>query len=164
MRRRSNKTMDNLRSRRLRVSEYLREKNIQFFPNNITRVAMLESLIGTLSVTDPAAALKAVLGREIWGSTEVAPGLGLPHARMAGIDRIVAAMGVCPKGFDDPLVGKTTTPQLFLLFFGPANRPQDHLAFLSSVTILFQMNGFLLRMVQLSTPETVLTEIRRLES
>jgi len=138
------------RSKPLRVSDFLKEKNILFFPADLPKPQLFETLIGTLKVPDPALALKAIVDRELWGSTTIAPGLALPHARIPGIKRIVAAMGICPS-------------QIFLLFLGPPHNTQEHLAFLASVSSLFQTKGFLDMLVQLKTPESALAQIRNLE-
>jgi PTS system nitrogen regulatory IIA component len=142
--------MNNIKNKSLRISDFLKDKNILFFPADLPKQQLFERLIGSLKVLDAGLALKAILDRELWGSTTIAPGLALPHARIPGIARIVAAMGICPS-------------QIFLLFIGPVNNVQEHLAFLASVSSLFQTRGFLEMMVQLKTSESVLAKIRQLE-
>jgi PTS system nitrogen regulatory IIA component len=142
--------MDNIKKKYVRISDYLKGNNILFFPADFPKEKIFEQLIGTLEVPDAGLALKAILDREQWGSTVIAPGLALPHARIPGIARIVAALGICPS-------------QIFLLFLGSPHNMQEHLAFLAGVSSLFQTKGFLDQIVSLKTSESVLARIRRLE-
>ena len=80
------------------VSSYLSEKRIVFFPAGPSKRQVLGSLIATLDLKDPSAAIKLILAREEMGSTIIAPGLALPHARMDGLTKIEAAIGICPTG------------------------------------------------------------------
>jgi PTS system nitrogen regulatory IIA component len=142
--------MDNIKGATLKISDFLNSRNILFFPADLLKQQLFERLIGTLKVPDAALALKAILDREQWGSTMIAPGLALPHARIPGLERIVAAMGICPD-------------KIFLLFLGPTGNAQEHLTFLSSVSSLFQTKGFLGEMISLKTPDSVLARLRQLE-
>jgi len=62
----------------LRVSDLLTEGHIVFFPAGAPKPQVFEKLIETLKLPDPPLALKAILDRELWGSTLIAPGLALP--------------------------------------------------------------------------------------
>jgi len=145
------------------VSDFLTEKNVLFFPAAHAKPVIFETLIGTLNLDDPALALKEVLYRELWGRTIIGPGLALPHARIAGMTRMAAAMGICPQGIADPSVADRKRPYLFLLFLGPTNDVQQHLTFLAAVSTLFQTKGLLERLMQLTRPESVLEQIRAAE-
>jgi nitrogen PTS system EIIA component len=135
-----------------RVSDSLTEKNICFFAAGTPKPQIFEKLINTLKLPNPGLALQAILDREQWGSTTIAPGLALPHARITGLEHLVAAMGICVEA-----------PQIYLLFLGPADNMQEHLAFLACVSSLFQTKGFLDTIVQLKTPKLVLDKIREME-
>src|SRR4051812_17298513 len=89
------------------VSSYLSDKKIVFFPSGPSKRQVIGGLIGALDLKDPSAALKAILSREEMGSTIIAPGLALPHARLEGLLKIAAAVGICPTGVTDPHDGGT---------------------------------------------------------
>jgi len=146
----------------LKVSDFLTVKNIAFFHAGPSKQQVLGNLIGSLDLPDPSAALKAILSREEAGSTVIAPGLALPHARIPGIPRITAAIGICPSGVVDPRA-EGGHIYVFVLFLGPAENMKEHLAFLASVSALFQSEGLIDSLVQLSTPEAVLERIRQAE-
>src|SRR5205085_2664474 len=107
------------------------------FPAGPSKRQVFGSLIGSLDLPDPGAALKAITAREEAGSTVIAPGLALPHARITGIHTIKAAMGICPTGIQYSHAA-TAPVRLLMLFLGPAENMREHLAFLASVSALFQ--------------------------
>src|SRR6185295_18832661 len=102
---------------------------------------VIGSLIGMLDLKDPSTALRAILSREEMGSTIIAPGLALPHARLEGITGIEAAIGICPTGVTDPHDGGSPI-RVYVLFLGPADNMKEHLSFLANVSALFQKEGF----------------------
>jgi PTS system nitrogen regulatory IIA component len=144
------------------VSDFLTEKNILFFPARLDKSNIFKDLIGSMGLGNPDMVLKEVLYRELWGRTVIAPGLAIPHARISGVARIVAAMGICQKGIADP---KTTSqqPSLYLLFIGPINDVQQHLAFLAAASSLFQTKGLAERLLQSATPASVFAQLRSAE-
>jgi PTS system nitrogen regulatory IIA component len=145
------------------VSDVLTEKNILFFPSAFTKQLIFETLIGTMNLDNPELALKEVLYRELWGRTVIAPGLALPHARIVGMTRISAALGICSKGIADSPTTENTRPQLILLFVGPTSDVQQHLAFLAAVSSLFQTKDLPQHLVQLTRPSSVLNQLRAAE-
>jgi len=146
----------------LKVSDYISTKNIAFFPAGPSKKQVLGNLIGSLDLPDPSAALTAILAREEAGSTVIGPGLALPHARLAGISRIAAAVGICPTGVVEPRLDGGPI-KLFVLFLGPADNMKEHLAFLASVSALFQVEGLVDALTQLNSPDAVLEKIRQTE-
>src|ERR1700687_5152155 len=133
------------------VSSYLTEKRIIFLPAGPSKRQFLGSLIATLDLMDPSAAMKAILAREEMGSTIITPGLALPHARLEGLSRIEAAIGICPTGVHD-FHDRGTPIRVYVLFVGPADNMKEHLTFLSSVSALFQKKGFVDKLTKLASP------------
>jgi mannitol/fructose-specific phosphotransferase system IIA component (Ntr-type) len=146
----------------IRVSDILSEKNIAFFPAGPSKRQVFGNLIGSLDLPDPNAALKAILAREEAGSTVIAPGVAIPHARFSGIKHVVAALGICPSGVVDPRA-KGGPLHLFVLFLGPVDNMREHLAFLASVSALLQMKNLKEGLLALTTPQAVLEVIRQAE-
>src|SRR5689334_21481067 len=94
------------------------------------------------------------------GSTIIAPGLALPHARLEGLSKIEAAIGICPTGVTNPHDGGNPI-RVYVLFLGPADNMREHLYFLSSISALFQKDGFIDKLCTLATPQGVLHAIRQ---
>src|ERR1700733_11250057 len=121
----------------IRVADFLTEKTIVFFPSAPSKRQVLGQLIGLLELPDPSAALTSILAREEVGSTIIAPGLAVPHARVAGLTRLQAAIGICPEGVIDRK-SDSGPVYIYILFFGNSENMTQHLAFLARVSALFQ--------------------------
>lgn len=145
-----------------RVSDYLSEKRVVFFTSGPSKMQVLGNLIGTLDLPDPSAAIKAIISREEIGSTIISPGLALPHARLEGLTKIEAAVGICGSGVHDVHDGGAPI-RVFVLFLGPADNMKEHLFFLSKVSALFQDEGFLDKLTRLASPQGVLHAIKQAE-
>jgi mannitol/fructose-specific phosphotransferase system IIA component (Ntr-type) len=144
------------------VSNYLSEQRILFFPAGPSKRQVIGSLIAALDLKDPTAAIKAILAREEQGSTIIAPGLALPHARIDGIKHIEASIGICPSGVHD-LHGGGQPIRVYVLFLGPIDNMKEHLAFLANVSALFQKKGFIDKLCKLASPQGILLAIRQAE-
>jgi len=69
--------------------------------------------------------LDLVLEREKKGSTFLAEGVALPHARVEDLNTPLAALGITRCGVLDEPNGSTT--EVVLLLLAPANDPSGHL-------------------------------------
>ena len=145
-----------------KISSYLNEQRILFFPAGPSKRQVIGSLIAALGLKDPTAALRAVLAREEQGSTLIAPGLALPHARSEGVAHIEAVIGICPSGVQDPHVASEPI-RVYVLFLGPTDNMKEHLAFLAGVSVLFQKKGFIEKLCALASPAGVLHALQEAE-
>ena len=144
------------------LSMFLTEKKIIFFTGGPSKQQVFGSLIGALDLPDPSAALKAILAREEAGSTLITDGIAFPHARITGITKIEAALGIYPAGLEDRS-GKTEPVKIILLFLGPADNMRQHLAFLANAAALFQKDKIVATLTKQGTPQAVLKKIKELE-
>ncbi len=145
----------------LHLSDYLAPSTIQMLPPGLSAAQAVERLIQLLNLADPAAAVQAVQAREASGATIIAPGLAVPHARLPGLPKVVAALGLCPTGLTAP--GADAPIRVLLLFLSPAQQMREHLMFLAGVSALFQTEGLLEALLQITAPEAVLAAIRAAE-
>ena len=146
----------------LKVADFLTPARICFLPDGQTKSQILGTLIAALKLKDSATALNAILAREGSGGTVIAPGLALPHARIPGLTSIEAVIGLTPAGVSD---GVSPDPiKVFVLFLAPSDNMRQHLAFLASVSALFQTPDLIPSLVALSEPENVLMQIRQAEA
>ena len=142
------------------VSTRIAEKTVHFFPAGTSLQQVFEGLVGSLDLPDPETALKAIRAREETGATVIAPGLAIPHARMAGLPSIVAAVGICPSGVAHP---SEEPLRLFVLFLSPQEKMHDHLVFLAALSSLLQVEGLIDSLLSLSSAAAVLEKIRQAE-
>lgn len=147
----------------VRISSYLNPKRVAIFSHGPSKQQVFGSLLGLLDLPDPSAALKALLAREEVGSTVIGPGIAVPHARLSGLPKLQAALGVCPAGVVDAHAAGGPV-HLFLLFLGPAENMREHLAFLAGAAAILQTDGVVQRLVKLDQPAAILKEIQKIES
>src|SRR5262245_17341537 len=121
------------------VSGFLSESAVRILPAGISKEEALRQLIEAISIPDQAAALQQVLERDASRATPSAPGLAIPHARIVGISKVLAAVGVSAQGVADP--SAEAPLKLIFLFISPKEKMQEHLMFLAGVAALFQTEG-----------------------
>ncbi len=143
-------------------SSFFNEKRIVFFNAGPSKQQVFGSLISSLDLPDPSAGMKALLAREEAGSTIITEGVAFPHARINGISKIEAALGIYPAGLEDA-TGHTKPIQLFLLFLGPADNMRQHLSFLATAAALFQNPKAIATLTKQTTPQAVLKKLKELE-
>lgn len=137
------------------------ENHILFFHAGPSKQQVIGSLIAALELPDPSAALKAIMAREEAGSTILDPGLALPHARLDGLSKIHASIGICPTGVMDPHGGSPI--KVFVLFLSPSDNMREHLAFLAALAALFQKKGLIDKLTKLASPQGVLHALKQAE-
>jgi two-component system sensor histidine kinase KdpD len=147
---------------RLLVSDYLAQDRIVVFPEPTAKEEVFRQLLARMSLPNPAQAMQALLERERTGSTRLGAGLAIPHARLPGLSRLVAALGVLPAGLADEAQPQDPT-RLCLLFFGPAENVKEHLAFLAGMSRLFQTPGLADALVRSPAAGQVLALLREAE-
>lgn len=94
---------------------------------------LLDLAMRSGQVRDRKATLKSILEREKKMSTGMHHGLAIPHGKTAGVDRLVAAVGLAPQGIEfDSLDGQPA--RIFILSISPANRAGPHIQFLAEIS------------------------------
>ena len=140
----------------LLVSDYLFEKSVFFFPIGVSKEEILFKLVSSLPVSDHSLALDAVLEREKMGGTIVDSSISIPHARLKGLKTIELAVGIRSEAPKDQL-------RIFFLFLSSREDTKIHLLFLSSLSSLFQTEGFVDELLCLKAPHEILQKIRQIE-
>ncbi len=126
----------------VKIAPLLSEDVILFPAEGVDKTAILEQLTAAVcrkAGQDPAAALAKVHEREAGISTTLDTGLSLPHARLPGIDGILAGLAVLKTPLVDPKQPELSIRAVFL-FFSP-DKPGAfplHLQLLRGVASLFQ--------------------------
>jgi len=146
----------------IRISDFLSEKTIAFFPSAPSKRQVFGHLIGLLDLPDPNAALNAILSREETGLTVIAPGLAVPHARVPGLTRLKAAIGICPEGVIDRRTDLGPV-KLYVLFLGNPDDMTQHLAFLARVSSLFETEAFRDQLINAGSPAAALKILNNAE-
>ncbi|MDH3745597.1 MAG: PTS sugar transporter subunit IIA [Acidobacteriota bacterium] len=109
------------------------------FPNLAAtdRWAVLRELADLVAETgmvgDAEALCEKLREREELGSTATGGGVAIPHCKLAGLEHVVVAVGVCPEGIDfGGAEGELV--KLFFLLLSPEEAPAAHLQSLAAIS------------------------------
>lgn len=96
---------------------------------------------GYFKENDTEEIVKAVLKRELLGSTGIGRGVAIPHAKHACVDRLIGTIAVSHQGVDfGALDGEPV--YVFVLLASPQDRPTDHLRALENVSRVLRDEHF----------------------
>ena len=96
---------------------------------------------------DHARLVQALEDREKLNSTALGEGVAIPHGKLPGLKRVVAAFGRSPEGVDfSSLDGKPT--HLFFLLVAPEDSAGAHLKALARISRLLKDESFRQRLMQ----------------
>jgi nitrogen PTS system EIIA component len=116
---------------------------------------MVESLRLANSLKGPEQAediVKAILKRELLGSTGIGRNVAIPHAKHPSIDRLVGALAISKVGVNfDSLDGEPVF--VFVMLISPQDRPGDHLRALENVSRSLRDDSFVKALRQAQTRE-----------
>jgi PTS system fructose-specific IIA component/PTS system nitrogen regulatory IIA component len=96
---------------------------------------MVDSLraTGAFKSRDPEDVVKAILKRELLGSTGIGRGVAIPHAKHPSVDRLIGTIALSRAGVAfDSLDGEPV--HVFILLISPQDRTGDHLRALENVS------------------------------
>jgi len=129
----------------LLLSEYLNPSHIFIVPGPLQKEAIFNDLIYRLAEQDHLMPQLEKLQKALWdreheGRTVLENGLAIPHARIAGLERIKAVLALMPEGYED-LDEKVRVKVLFL-FYSPQEEFRSHLQLLARISRVFQDKGF----------------------
>ena len=107
----------------------------------IRELAGLLIKAGELKPRSKEDVVKALLDREILGSTGIGQGIGIPHAKSANVKKLVGAVGISQKGVDfDSLDGEPA--YIFFLLLAPQESAGPHLKALARISRLLKDKYF----------------------
>lgn len=103
-------------------------------------IQIVSEALASAAGVDPRLAFEAVLLRERMSGTGIGEGVALPHARVAGLARPVAAFArLDPPVEFDALDGRAA--DLVILLLAPADRGADHLKALARISRYLKRAG-----------------------
>ena len=98
--------------------------------------------------------VKAVLKRELLGSTGIGRGVAIPHTKHNSVERLIGTVALSRPGVSfDSLDGEPV--HVFVLLISPQDRPGDHLRALENVSRSLRDDGFVRSLRQATSREAV---------
>ena len=103
---------------------------------------------------EPEDIVKAILKRELLGSTGIGRGVAIPHTKHTSVDRLIGTVALSKAGVNfDSLDGEPV--YVFFLLVSPQDRPGDHLRALENVSRCLRDDGFVRSLRQATTREAI---------
>src|SRR6516165_7692561 len=123
---------------------------------------MVESLraAGNFKSGDPEEVVRAILKRELLGSTGIGRGVAIPHTKHPSVDKLVGTVALSKNGVSfESLDGEPV--HVFVLLVSPQDRPGDHLRALENVSRRLRDDGFVRALRQATTREKIVELLDR---
>jgi mannitol/fructose-specific phosphotransferase system IIA component (Ntr-type) len=117
---------------------------------------MVESLkgVGSIPGGDTEDIVRAILKRELLGSTGIGRGVAIPHTKHGSVDRLIGTVALSRPGVSfDSLDGEPV--HVFVLLISPQDRPGDHLRALENVSRSLRDDGFVRSLRNATTKEGI---------
>jgi PTS system nitrogen regulatory IIA component len=135
----------------MRIDDFLAEDMVVSALEGRKKDDVIEELAEVVSTHHPEIdhwkLVGALQDRERLNSTALGEGVAIPHGRLPGVKRVVAAFGRSPQGVDfNSLDGKPT--HLFFLLVAPEDSAGAHLKALARISRLLKDESFRARLMQ----------------
>src|SRR5437762_13647080 len=117
---------------------------------------MVESLrtAGYFKASEPDDIVRAILKRELLGSTGIGRGVAIPHTKHNSVERLIGTVALSKPGVAfESLDGEPVHD--FVLLISPQDRPGDHLRALENVSRSSRDDGFVRSLRQAPTREAI---------
>lgn len=144
----------------MKFSDFISSKAIRAELQSTSKEDVISELVeallqaGELSADEKDDVVAAIMKREELGSTGIGRGVALPHAKHAGVSKLVGTVGVSTDGVDfNSLDGEKV--QLFFLLVSPPDRPGDHLRALDNISKQLRGETFCRFLKQSRTSEDI---------
>ena len=103
---------------------------------------------------EPEDIVKAILKRELLGSTGIGRGVAIPHTKHNSVDRLIGTVALSKTGVPfDSLDGEPV--YVFVLLISPQDRPGDHLRALENVSRCLRDDGFVRSLRQATSRDAI---------
>ena len=126
---------------------------------------MVESLrgAGQFRGADIEDVIRAILKRELLGSTGIGRGVAIPHTKHNGVERLVGTVAVSQQGVPfESLDGEPV--YVFVLLISPQDRPGDHLRALENVSRRLRDDGFIRCLREAKTRDEIWALLERADN
>jgi len=125
-----------------------------------TKEGVIREMVGSLGSAGSLKAgeiediVRAVLKRELLGSTGIGRGVAIPHTKHNSVERLIGTVALSRPGVSfESLDGEPV--HVFVLLISPQDRPGDHLRALENVSRSLRDDGFVRSLRQATTREAI---------
>jgi PTS system fructose-specific IIA component/PTS system nitrogen regulatory IIA component len=144
----------------MRMSDFVVKEAIDPDLTATTKEGVIREMVehlrgaGYFKGSEPEDIVKAILKRELLGSTGIGRGVAIPHTKHNSVDRLIGTVAVSRAGVTfESLDGEPV--HVFVLLISPQDRPGDHLRALENVSRCLRDDGFVRSLRQATTREAI---------
>lgn len=145
----------------MRMSDFVVRDSIIVPLNAAAKESVIREMVeglraaGQFKGADVEDIIRAILKRELLGSTGIGRGVAIPHTKHASVDKLVGTIAVSPNGVPfESLDGEPV--HVFVLLISPQDRPGDHLRALENVSRSLRNDHFVQELKNARTRERVI--------
>lgn len=153
--------------RSMRLSDLLVEERVDTSLVARDKAAALDAVARLLAhgvePASPSDIHRVLRDREQLASTGVGDEVAIPHGKLPGLGRIVAALALAPAGVDFDSIDQRPV-RIFVAILAPERSASDHLRALARVSKLLRDARIRARLVGAATPAEILQIIREEEA
>ncbi len=147
----------------MRLSELLDQTRVDTMLSVSDKDAALHAVATLLSrgaghAIDASSILRVLRAREAQQSTGVGDEVAIPHGRVSGLTRLVAALAIVPEGVDFDSIDRRPV-RILIAILAPEGNAGDHLRALARVAKLLRDARVRQRLVESTTPAGALQVI-----
>ena len=131
----------------MRMSDFVVREAIIPRLNAVTKEGVIREMVeglrgaGQFRGADPEDIIRAILKRELLGSTGIGRCVAIPHTKHTTAEKLIGTIAISPDGVAfDSLDGEPV--HVFVLLISPQDRPGDHLRALENVSRCLRDDGF----------------------
>lgn len=153
----------------MRMSDFVVRESINPELKASSKDSVIREMIDALRAAgyfkggEPEDIVRAVLKRELLGSTGIGRGVAIPHTKHPSVDRLVGTIAVSRGGVPfDALDGEPV--HVFVMLISPQDRPGDHLRALENVSRSLRDDGFVRSLRQATSRESIWGMLTDLEN
>tara|TARA_Y100000031_G_scaffold31670_1_gene35223 strand:+ start:745 stop:1206 length:462 start_codon:yes stop_codon:yes gene_type:complete len=115
---------------------------------------LAEFLYRSHDISDKSELVRVLLEREKLGSTGIGENVAIPHAKMKGLKKIIAAFGISKKGIEFDSIDNKSVNFVFVLI-APESATGNHLKALAKISRLLKNSEFKSNLLKASDRESI---------
>jgi len=146
----------------MKILDVLIKESITVDLKSTDKKGVLEELVAAvagIANASPEEMVRVLLDRERLGSTGIGNGIGIPHGKLKGLDRLVLGFGISRKGVDFESMDNRPT-YLFFLLITPENSTGPHLKLLARISKILKSEPTREKLKNASDPDAIYEIIR----
>jgi PTS system nitrogen regulatory IIA component len=146
----------------MKILDVLKKESITVDLKATDKKGVLEELVASvagIANASPDEMVRVLLDRERLGSTGIGNGIGIPHGKLKGLDRLVLGFGISRKGVDFESMDNRPT-YLFFLLITPENSTGPHLKLLARISKILKSVPIREKLKNASDPDEIYDIIR----